>query len=106
MQTGSIIGLVMAISYVLLIVLSVIFVVTWGDASSGLITFTLLQPWPTLFTLVLFVLPSGLSDSSLVGLMILILSTLLNAAIIYLVVRAIVQRLADSGSLPRLFPGR
>ena len=75
--------------YLVLVLLSMIPIFTSGDALSGVFAVMLTQPWVSLFDNLF-----GLSGNMATGLILIIIGALINAAIIYYVLRWLVNRVA------------
>ncbi|MCB0097152.1 MAG: hypothetical protein KDE50_11540 [Caldilineaceae bacterium] len=75
--------------YLVLVLLSMIPIFTGGDALSGVFAVMLTQPWVSLFDNLF-----GLSGNMATGLILVIIGALINAAIIYYVLRWLVNRVA------------
>ncbi|MCB0089355.1 MAG: hypothetical protein KDE54_15715 [Caldilineaceae bacterium] len=75
--------------YLVLVLLSMIPIFTSGDALSGVFAVMLTQPWVSLFDNLF-----GLSGNMATGLILVIIGALINAAIIYYVLRWLVNRVA------------
>ncbi|MCB9149288.1 MAG: hypothetical protein H6641_11065 [Caldilineaceae bacterium] len=75
--------------YLVLVLLSMIPIFTGGDALSGVFAVMLTQPWVSLFDNLF-----GLSGNMATGLILIIIGALINAAIIYYVLRWLVNRVA------------
>ena len=75
--------------YLVLVLLSMIPIFTSGDALSGVFAVMLTQPWVSLFDNLF-----GLSGNMATGLILVIIGALINAAIIYYVLRWLLNRVA------------
>lgn len=75
--------------YLVLVLVSMIPIFTGGDALSGIFAVVLTQPWVSLFDNLF-----GLSGNMTSGLILVVIGAIINAAIIYYVLRWLVGRFA------------
>lgn len=77
--------------YLILVLLSIIPIFTGADALSGIFAVLLTQPWVSLLDRLL-----GTSGNLTSGLILIVIGAVINAAIIYYVLRWLVGRFAKS----------
>lgn len=75
--------------YLVLVLLSILPIFTGGDALSGIFAVLLTQPWVSLFDNLF-----GLSVNMTSGLILVVVGAIINAVIIYYVLRWLVSRIA------------